>query len=33
MYKIEKGLEDINNGDVTDWKNFKEEIRAWSKSE
>jgi hypothetical protein len=32
MYKIEKGLEDINNGYVTDWEDFKEEMKSWSKS-
>lgn len=32
MYKIEKGLEEINNGEVTDWEDFKEEMKSWSKS-
>jgi hypothetical protein len=32
MYKVEKGLKDIDNGDISDWEDFKVEMRSWSKS-
>ena len=32
LYKVEKGLEDIEKGNVTDWEEFKVEMESWSKS-
>lgn len=29
MYKVQQGLEDIKNGDVTDWEDFKKEMDQW----
>ncbi len=32
LYKVEKGLKDVENGDLTDWEDFKKEMETWSKS-
>ena len=32
MYKIDKGMENIDNGDMSDWEDFKVEMQSWSKS-
>ena len=29
MYKVKQGLEDIKNGNVTDWEDFKKEMDQW----
>lgn len=29
MYKVKRGLEDIKNGNVTDWEDFKKEMDQW----
>ena len=29
MYKVQQGLEDIKNGNVTDWEDFKKEMDQW----
>ena len=29
MYKVQQGLEDVKNGDVTDWEDFKKEMDQW----
>ena len=29
MYKVQQGLEDIKNGNVTDWGDFKKEMDQW----
>ncbi len=29
MYKVQQGLEDVKNGDVTDWEDFKKEMNQW----
>jgi predicted transcriptional regulator len=31
-YKIEKGLEDFENGRFKDWDEFKKEMNAWGQS-
>ena len=31
MYKVQKGLEDIKNGNATDWEDFKKEMDQWLK--
>ena len=30
--KVEEGLKEANNGNVTDWNDFKKEMRSWYKS-
>ena len=32
MYKVEKGLQDIDEKKEKDWDVFKKEMRSWSKS-
>jgi hypothetical protein len=32
MYKVEKGLQDIEEKKEKDWEVFKKEMRSWSKS-
>jgi hypothetical protein len=29
IYKIQRGLEDVKNGNVTDWEDFKKEMDLW----
>jgi hypothetical protein len=29
--KVEEGLKEADRGEITDWKDFKKEMRSWSK--
>ena len=29
LYKIQRGLDDVKNGDVTSWEDFEKEMDLW----
>jgi hypothetical protein len=29
LYKVQRGLDEIKNGEVTDWEDFKIEMQQW----